>query len=186
MKNTKWLLMSVVTLMMIAGLFQSAAAQTLSATGTVQIQAVKNETLTINAIGLATPFDISTGNSTSQNMTITTQWNLKPSRASVGVCTYMDATTGALQGTGNNTDTIDPAYVQAKPASAGSFAAINATPACGVATGVTTVNTYTLQNHADRTGVTKTDSVAIQLSSVPTTIQADTYTGTITVVAYVQ
>ncbi len=186
MKNTKWLFLGAVTLVVFSALFQPAAAQTLSATGTVQIQAVKNETLTINASGLATPFDISSGNSSSQNMTITTQWNLKPSRASVGVCTYMDPTTGVLQGTGNNTDTIGPAYVQAKPASAGSFAAINAAPACGVATGVTTVNSYTLQNHADRTGVTKTDSVAIQLSSVPATIQADSYTGTLTVVAFVQ
>ncbi len=186
MKNTRWFLIRVAMLMIIGGLFQVVAAQTLSATGTVQIQAVKNETLTVSASGLTTPFDVSSGNSSSQNMTITTQWNLKPSRASVDLCTYMDPTTGVLQGTGNNSDTIGPAYVQAKPTGAGSFAAINATPGCGVATGVTAVNSYTLQNHNDRTGVTKTDSVAIQLSNVPSSIQADTYTGTLTVVAYVQ
>jgi hypothetical protein len=175
--KTKW----VVILMAVAVLAVSAAAAQNTATGTTPIVATKAESLTVSASGL-TPFNLLS--LSSQTLTINSTWNLLPARASVAICAYMDSTTGIMKGTGTNTDVIDQTMVQAK-VGAGAFANINAAAGCGLPA-VTTVKTYALSTQASRKNVSNTDTLGIQLNSVPGTLQADTYTGAITVVAYAQ
>jgi hypothetical protein len=175
--KTKWM-MVVLAVIAIAS---TAFAAPNTATGTTPIVAIKAESLSISASGL-TPFDL--GSLTSQTLTINSSWNLVPARASVAICAYMDTTTGVMKGTGTNTDVIDQTMVQAK-VGAGSFANINAAAGCGLPA-VTSVKSYALSTQADRKNVTKTDTLGIQLNGVPAALQADTYTGAITVVAYAQ
>jgi hypothetical protein len=173
--KTKW----VVVLM--AVLAVSAAAAQNTATGTTPIVATKAESLTVSASDL-TPFNLLS--LSSQTLTINSTWNLLPARASVAICAYMDSTTGIMKGTGTNTDVIDQTMVQAK-VGAGAFANINGAAGCGL-TSVTTVKSYALSTQASRKNVSNTDTLGIQLNGVPGTLQADTYTGAITVVAYAQ
>jgi hypothetical protein len=174
----KWV---VVVLAVLAIASTAFAAPPSTATGTTPIVATKAESLSIGATGL-TPFDLLS--LSSQTLTITSNWNLVPARNSVAICAYMDSTTGIMKGTGTNTDVIDQTMVQAK-VGAGTFANINAAAGCGLPA-VTTVKSYALSTQADRKNVTKTDTLGIQLNAVPATLQADTYTGAITVVAYAQ
>lgn len=175
--KTKW----VVVILAVAVLASTAAFA--QATGTTPIVATKAETLTVSANGL-TPFDL--GNLQTETLNIVSNWNLVPARNSVGICVYMDPSTGVMNGTGTNTDKIDQTMVQVK-VGLGAYANINATAGCGLATQlVTTVKTYNLTNQASRKNVSNTDTVGIQLNGVPATLQADTYTGAITVVAYAQ
>jgi len=176
--KTKWMM---VVLAVIAIASTAFAAPPSTATGTTPIVATKAESLSVSASGL-TPFDL--GSLTSQTLTINSSWNLVPARASVAICAYMDTTTGIMKGTGTNTDVIDQTMVQAK-VGAGSFANINAAAGCGLPA-VTSVKSYALSTQADRKNVTKTDTLGIQLNGVPAALQADTYTGAITVVAYAQ
>ncbi|MGE0407158.1 MAG: hypothetical protein AB7O65_12745 [Candidatus Korobacteraceae bacterium] len=160
----------------------SAFAASNQATGTTTIRASKAESMTISASSLST-FDLSS--LSPQTLTITSGWNLTPQRAAVNVCVYMDPTNGVMHGSDPaNTDVISESYVQAK-VGAGAFANINASANCGVAA-ATLVKTWTLANQADRKNASHSDSVSIQLNNVPSTIQADTYTGALTVIAYTQ
>ncbi len=175
--KTKW----VVVVLAIAVLSAAAFAAPNTATGTTPIVATKAESLSISASGL-TPYDL--GALAAQTLTINSTWNLVPARNSVAICAYMDSTTGVMKGTGTNTDVIDQSMVQAK-VGAGAYANINAAAGCGL-TAVTTVKTYALSTQASRKNVSNTDTLGIQLNAVPATLQADTYTGAITVVAYAQ
>jgi hypothetical protein len=181
MKNN-WVVRLSIALVLVLGASVVANAQSKTATGTTPIQAVKAESLTISASGL-TQFDLAA--LTSQTLNINTTWNLTPQRASVAICAYMDPTTGIMKGSlPSNTDVIDQTMVQAK-VGAGAFANINAGANCGVAA-ATLVKNYALTTQADRKNVTKADTLGIQLNGVPATLQADTYTGAITVVASAQ
>jgi len=175
--KTKW----VVVVLAILAISTAAFAAPNTATGSTPIKATKAETLTISASGL-TPYDL--GALAPQTLTINSTWNLTPARASVAICAYMDTATGIMKGSDpSNTDVIDQTMVQAKVSA--SYANINAGAGCGL-TAVTTVKSYALSTQADRKNVSKTDTVLIQLNGVPATLQADTYTGAITVVAYAQ
>ena len=175
--KTKW----VVVVLAVFAIASTAFAAPNTATGTTPIVATKAESLTISASGLAA-FDLLS--LSSQTLTINSTWNLLPARNSVAICAYMDSTTGIMKGTGTNTDVIDQTMVQAK-VGAGAFANINAAAGCGL-TAVTTVKSYALSTQASRKNVSNTDTLGIQLNGVPGTLQADTYTGAITVVAYAQ
>ena len=177
--KTKW----VMVVLAVIAIASTAFAAPNTATGTTPIVATKAESLSISASGL-TPFDAGMVNPPSQTLTINSSWNLVPARASVAICAYMDTTTGTMKGTGTNTDVIDQTMVQAK-VGAGAFANINAAAGCGL-TAVTTVKSYALSTQASRKNVSNTDTLGIQLNGVPATLQADTYTGAITVVAYAQ
>jgi len=176
--KTKWVVVVLAVAVMASTM---AFAQANTATGTTPIVATKAESLTVSASGL-TPFNLLS--LSSQTLTINSTWNLVPARNSVAICAYMDSTTGIMKGTGTNTDTIDQTMVQAK-VGAGAFANIDAAAGCGL-TAVTTVKTYALSTQASRKNVSNTDTLGIQLNGVPPTLQADTYTGAITVVAYAQ
>jgi hypothetical protein len=179
--NLKKAILTVVLVTMMAGL---ANAQ-FSGSGTTPIVAVKSESLSISASGLVN-YDL--GALAQQTLNISSYWNLKPSRSSVNVCVYMDPTTGTMKGTAGNSNVIDQTMVQTK-VGAGAWANINAGTGCGIAGGVTVVKTYALTTQAQRNVASSSpnaDSVQVQLNAVPSTFEADTYTGTLTVVGYAQ
>jgi hypothetical protein len=182
MNNNQWIVRLTFALVMVLGTSVMANAQSISATGTTPIKATKAESISISAAGL-TPFDLL--NLSPQTLTIHSNWNLTPQRASVSICTYMDPSTGVMKGTGTNTDQIDQAMVQTK-VGAGAWANIDAGTGCGVAGGATLVKTYNMGAQNTYKNVSNTDTVLLQLNGVPATLAADTYTGTITVVAYAQ
>lgn len=180
--NFKKAIFTVLLVTLAAG---AASAQAFSGSSTTPIVATKAESLTISASGLTT-YDL--GALAPQTLNISSYWNLKPSRASVNVCVYMDPTTGTMKGTTGNANVIDQTMVQAK-VGVGSYANINSGTGCGVATGVTVVKTYTLTTAAQRnipSSSPNADTVSIQLNSVPSTFEADTYTGALTVIGYAQ
>jgi hypothetical protein len=178
MKSMKAVL---VMMMVVIGVGMMNAQTT--ATGTTPIVAVKAESMSVSASGLVN-YDL--GALAAQTLNISSTWNLKPQRNSVNICVYMDATTGTMKGTTGNSNVIDQTMVQTK-VGAGSWANINAGTGCGVAGGVTVVKAYTLTTQAQRNlSSPNADTVSVQLNSVPATYEADTYTGTLTVVAYAQ
>lgn len=183
--TNKWVTRFVMAFVMVLGVSTIANAQiTNPATAQVQIQASKQESLTISADSL-TPFVISgTSSTTSQPLNIHTNWNLTPQRNSVTVCTYM-AASDVMKGTGTNTDVIDQSMVQTK-VGAGSWTAINAGTGCAASGGATVVKTYTMGAPPTYKNVSNTDTVQLQLNGLDANLAADTYTGKITVAAYVQ
>ena len=179
--NWKKTIFTILLVTLAAGM---ASAQ-YSGSGTTPIVATKAESLSISASGLVN-YDL--GSLAAQTLNISSYWNLKPSRNSVNVCVYMDPTTGVMKGTTGNSNVIDQTMVQTK-VGAGAWANINAGTGCGIATGVTVVKTYTLTTAAQRniaSGSPNADTVQVQLNAVPSTFEADTYTGTLTVVGYAQ
>lgn len=156
----------------------SAFAQN-PATTSVQIQATKAESLTVSAAGLTTPFDLAAP--AAQSITITSNWNLNPTKNNVDICVYMN---GSMTGSdASNTDTIPASNIQANAGSG--WNALNNVAGCSAPVNVTKVKNYPLTSHATRVlTAPNTDTVQINLAGVPSTIQADTYTGTITVAAY--
>lgn len=174
----------VFTILLISLAASMTFAQT-SATGTTPISAIKAESMSISASGL-TQYDL--GALAAQTLNISSYWNLKPSRSSVNICVYMDPTTGVMTGSAGNSNVIDQTMVQTK-VGAGVWANIDAGSGCGIATGVTVVKTYALTTSAQRNIASSSpnaDTVSVQLNAVPATYEADTYNGTLTVVAYAQ
>jgi hypothetical protein len=179
--KTNWVIRILFIVALVMSVNLIASAQTTTATNTTAITASKAESLTISASSLS-QYDLAA--LAPQTLTINTTWNLKPQKTSVAVCTYMTVA-GRMKGSDpSNTDVIDETMVQTKPNGAGSFANINAGTACGTA--ATLVKSYTLSTQATRKNVTNADTVQIQLNGVPGTIQADVYSGTITVQALAQ
>ncbi len=179
MKKSK-LFMIALVVVLTAGV---VSAQT--ATGTTTIRATKAESISVSA-GTLADFDLLA--LVSHTLNITSYWNLTPARNSVTVCAYMNPATGRMSGTAGNSNVIDETMVQTK-VGAGSWANINAGTGCGVGTGVTVVKTYALTNNTSRnvsSSSPNSDNVDVQLNGVPSTYEADTYTGTLTVVAYAQ
>ena len=169
----------VLTILVVAMGIGLATAQT--ATNTTPIVALKAETISISASGLTT-YDL--WRPAPQTLNISSTWNLKPQRTSVSVCVYM-AAAGTMKGSDvTNASVIDQTMVQTK-VGAGAYANINAGAGCAIAGGATLVKTYTLTTSAQRNLTTpNADTVLVQLNGVPATYEADTYTGTLTVVAY--
>jgi hypothetical protein len=173
--------MKIVLTILVLAMGIGAANAQLSATGTTPITALKAESMSISASGLV-QYDISA--LAPQTLNISSTWNLKPQRNGVNVCVYMDSATGTMKGSVGNANVIDQTMVQTK-VGAGAFANINAGAGCGVAGGVTVVKTYSLTTAAQRNLATpNADTVQVQLNAIPATYEADTYTGTLTVVAY--
>ncbi len=176
----KSLYLTLVALMLVGASF---AQITNPATATTPITATKAESLTISASTIPA-FAIAAGAATStanQDLTITTTWNLKPSRTAVAVCAGVTSA-GLIASDPSNTDSIAASSVLASTGS--TFAAINAGAGCAAPGSVTSVSSTTLSG-ANRKAGSKVDTLHLQLSGLATTLQADTYTGTITVYANV-
>jgi hypothetical protein len=179
--NFKMVVLTMVVVTLIVGV---ASAQANSASATTPISAIKGESMSINASGLV-QYDL--GSLAPQSLNISSYWNLKPARSSVNICVYMDPTTGVMKGSAGNSNVIDQTMVQTN--ASGSWANINAGTGCAIASGVTVVKTYTLNNAAQRnvsSSSPNADAVQVQLNGVPANYEADTYNGALTVVAYAQ
>jgi hypothetical protein len=180
----KSILFVVIVLML--GVASSALAITNPAVNTTQIYAVKAESLSIVASTIPNfAIDaLGTGSVANQDLTITTNWNLVSTRTAVAVCAGMSS--AGMAGTGTNTDVIPVSNVQASTST--TFAAINTAAACGTSSLVTAVSTNTLTaatGGLGRKNGTKVDTLHLSLTGVDSALQADTYTGTITVYAFV-
>jgi hypothetical protein len=108
----------------------------------------------------------------------TTTWNLFPTSSPVTVCVYL---TGDLTGTGGNTDTIPPANILGQPEGTGAFTALTGT-ACGQSNGLQ-INSVAI-NGSNKSG-SANDSVALEINeaSPALTLSADTYSGTLNIIA---
>lgn len=180
MSKTRTICM-VVAIVGICLLSQSLFAQN-TATNTVQIRAIKAESLAISGSALS-QFDLDAP--AAQDMTITSSWNLRPGRTNgVEICVYM---TADMTGNTGNGDVIPQAAVETKVGS-GVYTPINtnfSSTSCGIAGGATSVKTYPLANAADHKVASTTDTVGIQINTTTLgSIQADTYKGTINLIAY--
>jgi len=159
-----------------------AFAQLTSAPVPVALVALAPESLTVTLTSGATVnFTLTGGSADLGSITPawTTTWNLKPSRNSVAVCVFLS---GALTGTGTNTDTVPMANILGQPDAAGSFTAITGN-GCGQTGNALLINTYALTSPASRKNVSKNDSVALEINDSALTLEADTYSGTLNIVA---
>lgn len=169
----------VVLAVMILSLAQVAMAQV---TATSPIKAIKAESLTIATTQLA-DFTITGMNAPAQTVTVTTTWNLMPTRATVDICAGSTDLAPSLAA--GNPDSIPADLIQARLTSGGTWAAINSGSGCNQASGVLNLRTYTLDKDT-RKSQTVANNVDVRIVGIPADLQADTYTGTFTVYAYVQ
>ena len=157
-----------------------ARAQLNSTPQTVALAASKPESLSVT---ITTPgpvnFSPLTGTTTAGSVipAWTTNWFLVPQRNQVAVCVYLS---GALSGTGGNTDTIPAANVQGQPGGTGSFTALTGT-ACGQSNALS-ISTTAI-NNSNRTNGSKNDSVALRINESGLSLSADTYSGTLNIIA---
>jgi len=134
------------------------------------------QTLSLSASSLST-FPLTSDPTTTQTLTVTTNvggfFLVIPQTT---VCAYMTAN---MAGKPGNTGSIPDTSVQMN-----STSIVTGSTNCGVATA------YQIANHAGAfcfCGTkTYTDSVTVRIAGYPTTLEADTYTGTITLIATAQ
>lgn len=152
---------------------------------TVTISATKGESLSLTVPSSLAAFTLNAAGTDSvetRTLNIGTTWNVKPTRGTVTVCAGADNLIGDTAS--GNTDVILASAVQGS-VSGGAFSSINNTTGCGQ-TAVTVVKTFNLATEGKNVTTPKASSVDIKLSGVSSSIQADTYTGTITVYASAQ
>lgn len=162
------------------------SAQT-SNTATVQITATKSESLTVTAApsgGTNFNFD---NPLTGQTVAISVgaHWNIKPSRTNVNICAQM---AGNMIGTTGNAGNITPTYVLAStPGNGNTPAAMTTTISnCGGWTQGVLLKTYPVATQTDRIRTTDTsDTLTLSLSNSLNvgTLEADTYTGNVNIIA---
>lgn len=134
------------------------------------------QTLTISSNTL-TAFQLTTNPTSSQTLTVTTVvGGFFFAIPQTSVCAYM---TQNMNGSAGNTTSIPDSSVQMNNTSI-----MTGSSNCGV------TNAYQIANHASAfcfcTSKTYNDSATVRIASYPTTLEADTYTGTITLVAVAQ
>jgi hypothetical protein len=146
----------------------------------ITLNATVGESITVTlTTGSTVNFSL-TGSSADAGLTIpawTTRWNLNPTRTTVTVCAFLS---GPLNGTGGNTDTIPVANILGSPAATGTYTAFTGT-GCGQPNELT-INTYSTASTGSK-NVTESESVALEINDSTLTLQADTYTGTLNIVA---
>ena len=175
----------VIFTILLVTLAAGAAMAQYSQTGSVAISAIKGESMTVSGAGL-TQYTVTGTSAPSQTLTISSTWNLKPSRASVQICVFMGASGKMVSGTpAQNSGVIDDTMTQTK-VGAGSWANIDTGTGCGMTSAATLVNTYTLTSSNRVVTTANTDNVNIQLTAIPANLEADTYNGTLTVIGYAQ
>lgn len=173
----------IVFVTILVTLTAGAAMAQYSQSSTVAVSAIKGESMTVTGAGLS-QYTVSGTSAPSQTLTISSTWNLKPSRASVQICVYMGAS-GKMTGSAGNSGVIDDTMTQTK-VGAGSWANIDAGTGCGMTSATTLVNTYTLTSANRVVTTANSDTVSVQLNALPANLEADTYNGTLTVIGYAQ
>ena len=109
----------------------------------------------------------------------TTTWNLFPTSSPLDVCVYLNgALTGSIVG---NTDTIPPANILGQPGGTGPFTALTGT-ACGKSN-AWQINTISINGSNKSDGANDSVSLEINEASPAITLSADTYSGTLNIIA---
>ena len=118
--------------------------------------------------------------SDTQNVIVHSSWNLKQTRTNgVQICAY---TNSALAGTGGNPDTIAIGDIYITPSS-GPAVALGSGTACGVS-GAVEYTSYVTATAAERKNFSGQDDTIPVYVQIPTDVAADTYTGTLNLIAY--
>ncbi len=119
-------------------LFLSSAAWAAEpvATASVQLTAVKPESLEISMDTAPTAMGLTGSVSSPATVSWTTRWSLAPSRSRVQVCAYLSA---PLSG-GNQPAVIPAANIEGRPTAGGSFQPFNGV-ACGQSNAIQVSNT---------------------------------------------
>ena len=159
----------------------SAAAQVTATAVPMSLSALKPESITVTLTSSNTVTFNLVGGSADTGSIIpawTTNWNLKHSENTVMVCVFLS---GALSGTNGNTDTVPMAYILGGPGGVAPFTAITGN-GCGQIGNALVISTTALTN-ANRKNGSKSDSVALEINDAPLVLQADTYSGTLNIVA---
>lgn len=156
-----------------------------AATATTPIKVNLSESLSLSVTTQLPTLSIAAGslNSDTQNVVVTSSWNLNPSRThGVYLCV---SSSGALTGTAGNSDMIPVSSIYVTPSSGSSTAVAlgSATANCGI-TGAVTVKMYPTTSASGRKNLTgQSDSIPVQVQ-LSNNIAADSYTGTLTITAY--
>jgi hypothetical protein len=176
-RTVTWLALMFV--MLSPMLCDPAWGQVSSTPVTVALSAQKAEAISVT---LTTPGPVNfalSGGITAGDVTPawTTTWNLFPTSSPVTVCVYLTgALTGAIVG---NTDTIPPANILGQPDGTGPFTALTGT-ACGQSNALQ-INSIAVNgsNKSDSAN----DSVGLEINEASLNLSADTYSGTLNIVA---
>ena len=132
--------------------------------------------LTIAATGPAQSFSLATDPTPSQIMTVFTSWDkIHGSPINLAMCAYM---TAPLTGGLGNSDTIAADRVQVNGNT------IVSTGGCGISN-ARQLSAWVSNGSPGNNRGDHTDNVNVRLSGVPATLAADTYRGTIYVIAIV-
>lgn len=179
MSERKLIYLVLLAVVLVFTLAPTASAQLTSNAQAIALQANKPESLTVSVPSVATvTFALNGGTANgSATPSWTTTWVLGNARNNVKVCAYLaGAMTGASVG---NTDTIPVANILGQPGAAGAFTAFTGA-ACGQGNALQISDT-------NITGVnkqgSKNDSVALQINETGLTLWADTYNGTLNIIA---
>jgi hypothetical protein len=160
-----------------------SAAQVLnSAAKPISLQAVLNDSITVQLSGNAVNFNLtagSTNNPGNTSITATTIWTLKPSIGSVTTYAFFNNSSAALSdGAGDNIPSADFQISD----NGGAYQALNtSTPFGGANAGLRLSSTVVLGNNRTSSH-TDVMTFNINLSSLPN-LPANTYTGTLTIQA---
>lgn len=179
--STLLTLMGVAALAVLCPL--GASAQFNSLQGSVNLQAVLVESLTVAANAGTVNFTLTAGSAANPGdvtVTITTTWALVPSRASLTIYAYFDSPTAALTNVLDNTVVIPATNVQGS-VNAGAFSAFTQNTPFGALHGLQIGPAITITG-ANRSG-TRGDTLALNIDLSVLLIAAGDYTGTLRVQA---
>src|SRR5574337_237225 len=181
MSSTKLFKLITLAAILALGCTGSLLAQITATPAAVALAATMNESISVS-ITTGGPVNFTLTGSTTDAGSVspawTTTWDLKPQRNTVTVCVYLS---GALTGTGANTDTIPVANILAQANGGGSFLAMTGN-GCGQAGNAFVVNTYTLAT-VGRKNISKNDNVSLEINNSALSLEPDTYSGTLNIVA---
>ncbi len=186
--SKRTLVLAVLLCAFLSPMFSDLAwGQALTSTpATVTLEATKGESISVtSALPATVTFGLNGGITPgSSPVSWTTSWTLKQSRNSVTVCVYL-GTPGNLTGSGTNPDVLPPANIYGQPEGSGPFSALTSS-ACGFSNGLQ-IGAVTTITNANRKGATATrnDNVTLQIdeTSPALSLSADTYSGTLNIVA---
>jgi hypothetical protein len=159
-----------------------ASAQVTATPATVALAATKAESVSIT---LTTPgpvtFNLNGGTTPgSVAPAWTTNWNLQPTSTPLDVCVYLSGDlTGSISG---NTDTVPPANIFGSADGTGTYTALTGA-ACGQSNALL-INSIAISGSNHKNG-SQNDSVALEINetSPAISLSADTYSGTLNIIA---
>lgn len=147
--------------------------------------ALEAQTLSIGVQSTLPAFSLVSNPTATNNLVVLTSWNFPVLSgqwfsASFSMCVYM---TSPMAGTGNNTDTIPATAVQVNGSSIVTGGTNCGTPSAFL---VSSWSTSWLKACPSGPNCSRSDTAGIRISGYPSSLEPDTYTGTINLIATVQ